>query len=101
MASKTPALRSATLLLILMCLVWAWEVLVGALRHICANSRWVCDRLRIVDGERQTLLVAIGGSLQAVPPLILFAAVSLLVDAAQSYDPHAVAGATDIDAGRT
>lgn len=101
MANKMPALRSATLLLMLMCFVWGWEVLAYTLRHICANSRWVCDRLRICDCEREPLLVAIGDSLQAVAPLILFAAVSLLVDAAQSYDPHAASGATDLDAGRT
>jgi hypothetical protein len=100
MANKMPALRSATQLLTLMFFVWGWEVLARTLRHICANSRWICDRLSIFDCERETLLVAIGDSLQAVAPLILFAAVSLLVDAAQSYDPYAAAGATDIDAGR-
>jgi hypothetical protein len=101
MANKMPALRSATQLLMLMFFVWGWEVLASTLRHICANSRSVCDRLRIFDCERETLLVAIGDSLQAVAPLILFAAVSLLVDSAQSYDSLAVAGATEIGAGRT
>ena len=101
MAIKTPGLRSATQLLMLMCFVLGWEVLACTLQHICANWRWVCDRLRISDRERETPLAAIGDSLQAVAPLILFAAVSLLVDAAQSYDSLAAAGATEIGAGRT
>ena len=89
MASKTAGLRNLTLLLMVMCLVWGWEVLECTLRSICANSRWVRDRFRIVDGERVPLLVAIENSMQAVAPLVLFAAVALLVDAEQSYDPHA------------
>jgi hypothetical protein len=100
MANKTPALRRATLLLMSMCFLWGWEVLARTLGPICAHSRWVGDRRRIFDREREPLLVAIGDSLQAVAPLILFAAVCLLIDAAPSYEAHTASGATDLDAGR-